>query len=356
MKKYTVALLLAALFLTALIFIFTTVFNSKKEQLINDSTLPSLKVLLQVDSTVSFRGISCVFDSIIWVSGSKSTVGKSVDAGQSWVFNKIPGIDSLQFRDIHAFDEKRVVVMSSGYPTRIFFTANGGKDWNLAFANDDERLFLDGMDFWPDGNGIAYGDPIHGIWTIVRTTDFGQTWYVDTANAPLAIDGEAGFAASGTGIRCLQDSTVYFGSGGTASKIYASTNRGATWKNYLSPLKSGSPSQGIFSLSAYNDKLIAVGGDYAIDTCLKKTVAIFNPVTHNWSPAAGLPYQSAVQIITDSVTVSVGTPGCYITTDQGATWEQFSTQSMHTLSDYLNSDYLYCAGSKGIIARIMLNN
>jgi photosystem II stability/assembly factor-like uncharacterized protein len=127
--------------------------------------------------------------------------------------------------------------MSSGYPTRIFYSATGGKDWNLAFASNDKQMFLDGMDFWPDGSGIAFGDPINGIWTVLTTSNFGQIWNLDTVNAPAAIDGEAGFAASGTGIRCLEDSTVLFGSGGIASKLYMSKDRGKTWQSYLSPIK-----------------------------------------------------------------------------------------------------------------------
>jgi photosystem II stability/assembly factor-like uncharacterized protein len=176
MKKSTVTLILAALFFLVLSFLFIAFFSINKGDSNKDSTFPSLSILTQADSTVSFRGISCVQDSIIWVSGSNSTVGKSLDAGKSWIFLKIPGIDTLQFRDIHAFDEKKIVVMSSGYPTRIFYSATGGKDWNLAFASNDKQMFLDGMDFWPDGSGIAFGDPINGIWTVLTTSNFGQIW------------------------------------------------------------------------------------------------------------------------------------------------------------------------------------
>jgi photosystem II stability/assembly factor-like uncharacterized protein len=353
MKKiHDVASSIPGFFLAHIVFILSLL-ACQNQMVDNDQDLPKVNIIAQADSTVSFRGISLTNDSVVWVSGSKSTIGRSTDWGKTWTFNRISEIDSLQFRDIHAFDAKTAIIISSGYPTRIYQTLDGGRSWLTVFASDDKRMFLDGMDFWPDGSGIAYGDPISLRWTILRTADFGCTWHLDTIHAPTAIDGEAGFAASGTGIICQGDSTVLFGSGGTASLIYHSFNRGRTWQYSQSGLVSGAPSQGVFSLAVNDVWSIAVGGDYAADTMTERTAAISIAHFNDWYSTSTLPYQSAVQIISDSVSLSVGTTGCYITMNQGNTWELFSAQSMHTLSINSGKNELFCAGGDGRIGKII---
>ena len=40
----------------------------------------------------SFRGLSVVNDDVLWVSGSKGTVGKSIDGGKTWKFIVVKGV------------------------------------------------------------------------------------------------------------------------------------------------------------------------------------------------------------------------------------------------------------------------
>ncbi len=59
------------------------------------------------------------------------------------------------------------------------------------------------MDFWgSSGRGIAFGDPIGGRLTIVRTNDFGDTWEeAPEEERPVVEEGVIAFAASGTCLR-----------------------------------------------------------------------------------------------------------------------------------------------------------
>ena len=59
------------------------------------------------------------------------------------------------------------------------------------------------MDFWPDGeHGIAFGDPIDGRMTLIKTDDGGNTWHdVPFEERPEVPDGVHAFAASGTCLR-----------------------------------------------------------------------------------------------------------------------------------------------------------
>src|SRR6201747_2216138 len=59
---------------------------------------------------VSFRGLSVVNDSTLWVSGSKGTVGKSLNGGKIFEWMKPKGFENRDFRDIEAFDSKTAII------------------------------------------------------------------------------------------------------------------------------------------------------------------------------------------------------------------------------------------------------
>lgn len=76
-----------------------------------------------------------------------------------------------------------------------------------------------------------------------------ETWKeLHTENLPKVADSIYAFAASGTGIQCLENGIVYFGTGGNAALLYKSVDWGNTWQRQPTPLISGTESSGIFSI------------------------------------------------------------------------------------------------------------
>jgi hypothetical protein len=67
----------------------------------------------------SFRGLSVVDDNIIWVSGSRGTIAKSLDGGKTFEYSQLKGYEKSDFRDVEAFDAKHAIIMSSGTPALI---------------------------------------------------------------------------------------------------------------------------------------------------------------------------------------------------------------------------------------------
>ena len=53
-------------------------------------------------SNISFRGLSVVDDKVIWVSGSKGTIAKSNDGGNTFTFMQLKGYEKSDFRDIES--------------------------------------------------------------------------------------------------------------------------------------------------------------------------------------------------------------------------------------------------------------
>src|SRR5256885_17192151 len=63
---------------------------------------------------VQLRGISAVSQNVAWASGAKGTVLRTLDAGHHWEKLTIAGGEGLDFRNIHAFDDKTALVLSIG--------------------------------------------------------------------------------------------------------------------------------------------------------------------------------------------------------------------------------------------------
>src|SRR5690606_33760797 len=209
--------------------------------------------MLQEGRSTSIRGLSVVDDSVAWVSGSDGWVGRTTDQGSTWYWQQVTGYETIDFRDIEAFSATDAVIVSAGTPLVILRTEDGGSTWQETNRDDRPEIFFDGMDFWDDRRGIAYGDPIGGVMQLLTTADGGASWksISETADIRLA-DGEAGFAASGTGIRTLGSSDVFIATGGSQARLFYSDNNGQHWMVSDCPMIQGTASTGIFSIAFWD--------------------------------------------------------------------------------------------------------
>ena len=190
-------------------------------------------------------------DQIVWASGSNGTYLRTIDGGNSWNYGVI--VDSLDFRDIHAFDENRAVVLSAGSPALIFLTEDGGDTWDLRYENHDPRIFFDAMDFGSETDGIAFADAIDGYFHIITSNDGGRNWdYLKSS--PSALSNEGGFAASGTNMIITTDGTILIGT--TAGRLLQSSDNGFSWSSEQSLLESTESTAGIFSLAEDNNHIV----------------------------------------------------------------------------------------------------
>ena len=48
-------------------------------------------------NTASYRGLCVVNEQVVWVSGTKGTVGKSTDGGKTWNFVTVKGHEAFDF-------------------------------------------------------------------------------------------------------------------------------------------------------------------------------------------------------------------------------------------------------------------
>ncbi|MFI9154925.1 WD40/YVTN/BNR-like repeat-containing protein [Streptomyces sp. NPDC053367] len=309
---------------------------------------------------VRFRGLAAVSRQVAWVSGSAGTVLRTTDGGASWRNVSPPGAAELQFRDIEAFDARRAVVLAigEGESSRVYRTEDGGATWTESFRNTDARAFYDCLTFFDHRHGLAMSDPVDGRFRILSTGDGGRTWRVlPSEGMPAALDGEAGFAASGQCLVASGPKDVWLATGGAArARVLHSADRGLTWTATDSPIPAGDPARGVFGL-AFRDRThgLAVGGDYRPGQASPQAAADTRDGGRSWRPAAAPPaaYRSGVAWLPHSRTaaLAVGPTGTDLTTDAGRTWRTVDTGSYDTV-DCTPDHACWASGEKGRVARL----
>ncbi|MGW3118901.1 WD40/YVTN/BNR-like repeat-containing protein [Streptomyces sp. NPDC001107] len=311
-------------------------------------------------SGVRFRGLSAVSRDTAWVAGTGGTVLRTTDGGASWRNVSPPGAADLQFRDIEAFDARRAVVLAigEGEASRVYRTDDGGETWTESFRNTDTKAFYDCLTFFDRRHGLAVSDPVDGRFRILSTGDGGRSWKVlPSEGMPAALDGEAGFAASGQCLVASGPSDVWLATGGGArARVLHSADRGLTWTAADTPVPAGDPAKGVFAL-AFRDRThgLAVGGDYRPDQTSPQAAARTSDGGRTWQPAATPPpaYRSGAAWLPHSRTaaLAVGPTGTDLTTDGGRTWRTVDTGSYDTV-DCTADLGCWAAGEQGRVARL----
>lgn len=309
---------------------------------------------LQSGTKTSIRGLSVVDNSVAWVSGSNGWTSLTTDGGTTWKWNQIPGYEKFDFRDIEAFSSTDAIVVSAGSPAFILLTQNGGKTWKEVYKNESPDIFLDGMDFQDRQNGIIYGDPINSKMQVLRTSDGGSSWKNISDNLKVnLIDGEASFAASGTGIRVLKNGRTFIATGGNQSRIFVSKKLGDSWNVYPCPIIQGRSSAGPFSIAFMNNKKgMAVGGDYLLDTLSFNNMLLTRNGGKTWQKPQTAPfgYKSAVEYITSKIVITTGTSGTDISRDGGMTWENLTSEGFNAVRKAKAGSLVLLAGGNGKIS------
>jgi photosystem II stability/assembly factor-like uncharacterized protein len=346
-------------FIYLLVFVFSFAFIAQQEK-------PSLLVLSE-SGKASFRGMSVPADSVVWVSGSLGTVGKSTDAGVTWQWMTVPGFEKTDFRDIHAFDSNTAIIMAVGNPGYILKTNDGGKNWRKVFEKSMKDMFLDAMDFKNEKEGICIGDPIYKsemgrkFFYILKTEDGGDSWTEAPVPQlpPVQEPGEAIFAASGTNISYLNhpDYEYAFVTGGIVSNIYFMGKDGKKNKVVNIPINQGVESAGTFSFATDRvKKYYCIGGDYKEPDNQFDNFYFSPDEGKRWgAPSVAPPfgYRSCIQLIDDKNMVACGTAGIDFCKDGGKEWINISTEGFNVCMVSPKSKYIYLAGDKGRVSRLV---
>jgi photosystem II stability/assembly factor-like uncharacterized protein len=267
----------------------------------------------------------------------------------------VPGAAQLDFRAIHARSiEVAHVAATAG---RIWRTTDGGRTWSMRYQATDTSMFLDGIDFWDDRNGVALGDPSGGRFVLLVTTDGGESWKeAPVEERPAAADGEAAFAASGSVLIASGSADLWIGSGGLQARLHHSPDRGRTWHTVKAPHPTGR-SAGTFALAVGPEAVFTVGGDYALPDSTHM-IAGWYPLTNGHPGAAASSargprgFRSGVAAARAGAAwtlISVGTNGSDISRDGGRSWEPFDRVGFHAVRASADGTF-FASGGDGRVA------
>lgn len=306
------------------------------------------------------RGLSVVSPTVVWASGQRGTVLRTVDGGVHWSIDTIPGATTLDLRAIAATSPTTAHAISIGDSSRIYRTSDGGRTWSQRWAATRKGTFLDAIRFWDARHGIAMSDPVDGKLLVLATDDGGDSWReIPADRLPLALPGEGGFAASGTCLAVFGTSHVWIATGGaTSARLYHSPDRGRSWTVHDTPLRAGEASAGVFSV-AFRDSVhgAIAGGDYQKPTLQGRNLAVTNDGGATWtltdSTSSPAGYRSAVAFVPGTranTLVAVGLTGTDVSTDGGRTWASADSTPYNSVA-FASPGAGWAVGPKGRIAR-----
>jgi len=306
------------------------------------------------------RGLSVVSPSVVWASGQRGTVLHTTDGGAHWTRDTIPGAGTLDLRAIAATSPTTAHAISIADSSRVYRTTDGGRTWSRRWSATRKGTFLDAIQFWDAKNGIAMSDPVDGKLLLIVTSDGGDSWReIPADRLPPALQGEGGFAASGTCLAVQGSSHVWIATGGAVSaRVYHSADRGVTWTVHDTPLRAGVASAGVFSV-AFRDARhgVIAGGDYEKPTLRGRNLATTSDGGATWtlidSAATPAGYRSAVAIVPGTranTLVAVGLTGSDVSVDGGATWQSADSTAYNSVA-FASPSAGWAVGPKGRIAR-----
>lgn len=314
-----------------------------------------IEILLQ-DSLLNVRALEVYENNLAYFATSSGKIGVITE-------NEEGLVDVLDYKYLTQLQQDTIIpnfrslagtkdngfALSIGSPALLF--KMGGEEDEVVYQENHEKAFYDAMDFWNDREGIAIGDPTDDCMSIIITRDGGDTWNKLSCDIlPKAKEGEAAFAASDTNIAIVGDKT-WIATGGKASRILFSPDKGKTWEVFETPIVQGLETTGMYSVAFY-DALngFAIGGDYtkAADSSANKIRTqdggeSWQLVAQNQSPG----YRSCVQYVPNSNAkglVAIGFKGIDYSSDSGNTWKHLSDAGYYTLR-FLNDSTAYAAGA-----------
>lgn len=327
--------------------------------ILNFTFAQNVKILNIDHPEVSFRGLSVIDDYSLWVSGTKGTIGFTVNGGKNFKWVNPAGYEDRDFRGIEAISHQVAIAIAVGSPALILKTENQGQNWRVVFKDSHPDAFYDAVQFNPFNSSLGYvlADPIDNKAYILHTKDAGDTWeriQEDDDEYINMLAGEAYFAASNSNLYILDDTTFFSVSGGSNSRLMIHS----TSPNSANIPKTHSSTSGANAVDYrfFSDFGLIAGGDFENPDSFENNLLIFE-LKKSKIPKISVPkvlprgYKSGVSIINDNKAISCGLMGADLTIDKGQTWKNIGETPYHSCKKARKGTNVYLVGPHGRIGK-----
>jgi photosystem II stability/assembly factor-like uncharacterized protein len=320
---------------------------------------------LTAQKGVSIRALSVPSEKVVWASGSKGMIAKSINEGNSFEWLQVKGYENRDFRAMHAWNKQEAIIVAIAAPAVILKTKDGGASWYKVYENRDTSMFLDAIRFSDQNNGVVIGDPIGESLFMLTTNNKGESWHQVSKNyfkSKLNV-GEAFFASSNSNLIHVEKEVVFV-TGGLSSRLWIN----GEVKDL--PIIQGLNSTGANSIaiSPNGNNVVIVGGDFTKDKITDKNTVAFELFLEPKSDLKHLTkkkilwkqkqisnpngYKSSVEFIDNQLIITCGASGIDISKNTGTSWETISNASYHIVKKHINRKGAFLAGSGGRISYI----
>jgi len=314
-----------------------------------------------METVALLQAVAPVSPEVAWVSGHNATYAITTNGGLTWKVSVMEGEEELEFRDVEAFDSLTAYLLSAGpgEKSRIYRTDDGGKSWRLQYQADDPDAFLDCMAFWDRQRGLAYGDAVDGNPFVLRTLDGGERWTrIRSPEVPPALEGEGGFAASGSCLQVAAFGKAWIATGaGPRARVLRTQDWGNGWTAVEVPVVSGE-SAGLTTLRVLSDGWgMALGGVIGGDTLRTRNVAVTEDGGLTWREGppptfSGPVYGSAlVELAGGRGVVAVGPAGLTWSRGPDLLWQVGDSVSYWAV-DFADREAGWAVGPEGRVVRL----
>lgn len=320
-------------------------------------------LLGQTSFNSSIRALHVIDSSKAVFSGSGGLVGYTEDGGVSWDTTRW---GTRSYRACSVVNKHLIAasIESPGLVIKAPLTSLSSTTTTLEVT--DEGSFFDSMQFFDAENGVVMGDATPDkqgdlCLSIYITSDSGNHWErVPCTNLPNPIKGEAAFAASNGNISCFAES-AWIATGGIASRIFHSSDKGANWVAYDTPLIQGREMTGAFCVDFKNEQEgLIMGGDWEDKSLNSGNLAYTSDGGKTWtlrSEGEGPGYRSCIvwHPIKIQECIAIGSEGIDYSMDSGVNWRHISDDAYYTGRFSPNGKFLWLAGHK-TVQRVDLKN
>lgn len=304
------------------------------------------RIIQCAPDTVHARGISVIKDQIFTANNNGFVYKYDDNTNQ---YEQLSQLQLPELRDIAVFSQDYFIALQSAEYSVLLHSSQLVERIISPFTR---KTFLDGIDLNQNGVGIVMGDPLEDTLQVALTRDFGKTWIRSHADELKAFEGEAGFAASGTNVQVINDTTFAFVSGGKKSRFFKSVDFGGTWAITELDFES-SESSGPFSVHFWDNKNgVIVGGSYLKTDDTLQNCFLTRDGGKTWfkpkKTTSG--YKSSV-IKSGNVLYACGTNGIDFSLDNGISWYKLSDENTFALGQ--SEGKIYATMPKGRVLEII---
>ncbi|WGK64602.1 WD40/YVTN/BNR-like repeat-containing protein [Croceiramulus getboli] len=250
-----------------------------------------------------------------------------------------------------------ISLITIGNPAILYRANTEELQFQTVYEEVHPTVFYDALAFWDTQEGIAMGDPTENCLSVLITRNGGKVWEkLPCDRLPAVQPDEAAFAASNSNI-ALGNDAVWLLSGGGASRVYYSADRGRSWSVYETPLQQGKSTQGGYAMAMFDKQQgMIVGGDYTQPEDNRGNVAVTLNGGRSWalvSEGSGPGYKSDIAFFPDrdgNELIVAGFTGISYSADFGSSWKELSKEGFYTVQ--LINDSVGFAAGKNRIAKL----